>query len=122
MNLADLQEARYKSGETDSRKIRFSGKEKFMNSRDVQHVFSKANIISTKEEGHRRRILITVDATTDEALKIDHNLRAIADQIDQLDARDHHTSHKYNYYGYELEDIHSAAEDRWYPSGPPWIE
>ena len=108
MNLADLQEAKYKGREDDPRKIRFSGKEKFMNSRDVQRVFSRADIIDTEEETQSRRILITVNATTEEALKIDRNLRAISDQLN-VDV------YRYNYYGYELEDVYSAAEDRWYP-------
>ena len=111
MNLADLQEAKYKGRQTDARKIRFSGKEKFMNSRDVQRVFSKANIIRVEGSAPgARRVLITVDATTNEALKIDRNLRAISDQLGT-------SSYDYNYYGYELEDLSTAAEDRWYPSG-----
>lgn len=100
----DVMEARYKGNDQDTQKVRFGGREQFMNSRDVQHVFSKANVINTEKPGHLkpRVIYITVDETTEQAIKIDRNLRSISEQNNES-----------LYYGYELEWT-SPAEDNWY--------
>ncbi len=104
MKLADLQEARYTSAARGTRKVRFGGIEHFMDSRDVKHVFSKANIINVEKPGELkpRVVYITVDETTEQAIKIDRILRSISEQ-----------SNESLYYGYELE-WHSAAEDNWF--------
>ena len=104
MKLADLQEARYIGDDQDTRKVRFGGREQFMDSRDVKHVFSKANIINVEKPGELkpRVVYITVDETTEQAIKIDRNLRSISGQNPES-----------QYYGYELE-WDTAAENKWF--------
>ncbi len=114
MKLADIQEARYSGDDQDTRKVRFGGREQFMDSRDVKHVFSKANIINVEKltdderearfwgELKPRVVYITVDETTEQAIKIDRILRSISEQ-----------SNESLYYGYELE-WDTAAENKWF--------